>query len=77
MSIHMIYIPVENLACYQHGRDKTPRPNNQLFVIDLRAITHMGVYTVPGRGRRGATVTQVGWPHLTKVMFTKCCSAKR
>lgn len=53
MSIHMIYIPVENLACYQHGRDKTPRPNNQLFVIDLRAITHMGVYTVPGRGSRG------------------------
>lgn len=41
------------MACYQHGRDKTPRPNNQLFVIDLRAITHMGVYTVPGRGSRG------------------------
>lgn len=49
MYIHLIYDSIE-LACYQLGRDKTPRPNNQLFVIDLRVIIHTGVYT--GTGRR-------------------------
>lgn len=43
------------MACYQHERDKTPRPNNQLFVIDLRAIIHMGVSTLAHAGTEGGS----------------------